>query len=156
MLPRTAVAAGTTFQIVPSLIIVAPFERSSISSVAGSASRGMPEVVRIVTVPPTAGSIVYDSPRMSVRMLRMTSRSSAPSKLSVTDGPLATAPGAAAGSAPPGCCPLTSTPVPLNTLVVSVPSGNGPCTPVVESAALAMLFSGAEGRVAASVPRSGR
>ena len=42
----------------PLFTIVAPFIRSSVSSVAGSASRGMPDDVRIVTVPPTAGSIV--------------------------------------------------------------------------------------------------
>src|SRR6185436_3907262 len=156
MLPRTAVAAGTTFQMVPSLTIVAPLERRIISSVAGNASREMPEVVRIGTVAPTAGSIVYDSPRISVRMLRMTSRSSAPSKLSVTDGPVATAPGDAAGGAPPGCWPLTNMPVPLYTLVVSVPSGNIARGPVVASLAVIVLFNGPEGRVLASVPRSGR
>ena len=67
----------------------------------------------IVTVPPTLGSIVYDSPRMSLRMLRTTSRRSAASKLSVTEGPDATAPGFGGGSSPPGSWPLRSWPVPL-------------------------------------------
>jgi hypothetical protein len=40
-----------------SKIIVAPFVRSSVSNVDGSALLGMPDDVRIVTVPPTPGSI---------------------------------------------------------------------------------------------------
>src|SRR5215472_10158555 len=50
---------------------------------------------------------------MSVRMLRTTSRRSAASKLSVTAGPAATAPGGGPGSPPPGSWPLISCPVPL-------------------------------------------
>ena len=42
----------------PSFTIAAPFIRSSISRVAGSASRAIPVVVRSVTVPPTDASIV--------------------------------------------------------------------------------------------------
>ena len=58
-LPRTAAACGTIFQRLSSLTIVAPFIRSSVSSVAGSAlARNAASIVRIVTWPPTFGSIV--------------------------------------------------------------------------------------------------
>ena len=53
MLPRTATACGTTWYRPPFFTIVAPLARSSVSSVAVSASRGMPVDVRMVTVPPT-------------------------------------------------------------------------------------------------------
>ncbi len=85
--------------------------RSSVSSVAGSASRGMPDDVRMVTVPPTAGSIVYVSFRMSPRTLRTTSRRSAPSKLSTMPEPVDWIAGPG-GSVPPGCSPFTTTPLP--------------------------------------------
>ncbi len=58
VLPRTAMACGTTWYMPPFLTIVAPFARSSSSSVDASDSLGMPVDVRMVTVPPTAGSIV--------------------------------------------------------------------------------------------------
>ena len=58
VLPRMATACGTTWYKPPFLTIVAPLARSSVSSVAVSNSRGIPLEVRMVTVPPTAGSIV--------------------------------------------------------------------------------------------------
>src|SRR5450631_322602 len=65
---------------------------------------------------------------MSVRMLRITSRRSAPSKLSDTAGPDAAAPAGAGGRPPPGNWPLTNWPVPLNSFACSAPavSGVGP------------------------------
>ena len=156
MLPRTAVAAGTTFQIVPSLIIVAPFDAQASFPASPAALRaGCPR--SCVSSPcrrPRDRSCTTRQGCRS-RMLRMTSRSSAPSKLSVTDGPFATAPGAAAGSPPPGCCPLTSTPVPLNTLVVSVPSVRRPRAPFEQSPTCS-AFQRAVGRRAGSAARSGR
>ena len=145
MLPRTAEAAGRIFHTPPSLTIAAPFMRNSISSVAGRASRGIPEVVRMVTVPPTCGSMVYDSLRMSVRMLRTTSRRSAPSKLSDTAAPPGAAETGAGGRPPPGNCPLTSWPLPLNSFAWSAAaSGEGPVILIVPCMGLAGFDQGEE------------
>ena len=101
--------------------MAAPLLRRSISSVAGSASRGMPAVVRMVTVPPTSGRSCTTRPGCRsgccVRPragLRLRNSGSRPARWQPRPSPR--------GSPPPANCPLTNWPVPLKIFVVSVVS----------------------------------
>ena len=128
MLPRTA--RGLRHDLVDARP-PSPSSRRSFAA-ASRASRaalraGCRTSCGCVTVPPTDGVDRVASPRMSPRMLRTTSRRSAPSKLSTTLSPVACT-GGAGGKPPPGCWPFTSTPVPLKMRAFSSAVGSPGCS----------------------------